>query len=300
MLGEYTKDHFRSPRHPFNEEEGLADGRAEKLFHGSKGRRIVVFAASGSGKTWLALRMLQRHGGLFFVCKDADTKEDKNAGSMDLSDMITLLSSSLDKGGFAGGDSAEVLDARREVAEFAAECLVFSRKLVLDAWLAKFPGKRVTPRAWLLLQLFPEHFCGADVFRDVSKQLVNEVWTAKARPLQDGHRDAVFNTMKSETPRRADETFVEVCVVDESQRLIAVLKDEFKALPSDEPQPAPPAAAAGPTSAAPAAPQPRPKSEAACERDVVGSRAASDRHGHGHGHADGHQDGRLAVQLHLR
>ena len=240
-LGEYTVGKFRAPHVPGSgppapflhlrepdEASAAADQRADTLFERTKQRRIVVGGASGSGKTWLALRMLDRHAGLFFVCKDTVAATEKNEGSMDLTDMVKTLELSLVQAPFVGEGAVR---ARRELAEFGAECLVFSRCLVLDAWLAKYPGGQVTARAWLLLQLFAVQFCRTDIFLTTFQRLINAVWTDHSHLLSSFDRIAAVEALRSSTSPRVGEIAVEVTVLDESQRLISSLVDQFDRLP---------------------------------------------------------------------
>ena len=161
---------FADPRgspYMLAEEDLTSDGdrRAEGLYRAAHaGRDLVVFAASGSGKSWLLQRVLKSHQGLIFVVR---CKDDKNFGSFDLSLIAELLEVKF--------VDIEDFTERRKLAEFAIQCAIYARGCILREWRTRFPNEEITPERWLLVQLFPDYFFKLDVFKVFTEELFKKL-----------------------------------------------------------------------------------------------------------------------------
>ena len=236
MLEEYADGSFKAPLYPPHHADsrrvfllGRNVGNEDTTRLSDLNNRLALnhvfgFAASGSGKTWLALQLLKLRGGIYFVCKDSDVARPE--GSTDVRLLTDWLVDKLSAPPFKE-DSDEVLVARRTIAELAAELLVFSRKFVLDAWQELYPKGKVTKEAWLLLQLFPKAFFkdGVDVFRAFVQSLIDVVWVSADSAVQGMIVHEMSNSLRPPPP---PDFVVEVCVLDETQIWANALVNKFK------------------------------------------------------------------------
>ena len=143
-----------------------------KLLSANEKNPLVIFAASGSGKTRALMQLLWCHHGTFLVVKPR-TGYSKNFGSHDLAQLVAMLESSMTK--FSAGD-------KRDYAAFCLQCVLRIRLAVKEAWEASV-GKPVSPAQWLLVQLHPERFFGRDVFEAALEPIVRSCTRASVVTL---------------------------------------------------------------------------------------------------------------------
>ena len=171
--------------------------RADALLSKSQESDTVVFAASGSGKTWLLNRVLKSNFGLFFVARE---RTDKNHGSFDLSRLADLLDAK-----FKTEQNINFVD-RGKIVEFGVSCAVYARECIFQEWKKKYPN-RITPEKWLLVQLHPNSFFFLDIFAALTETLFDNI------------------SVNSKFP---DVSSFKFCAVDEAQMFLKQLEKSFE------------------------------------------------------------------------
>ena len=204
---------------PLSAEE---DARVRAFIGKSNVGPVVVFAASGMGKTRFLLRVLRDHAGSYFVHRRDGADSDK-PGSRDLGAVAQLIDSDV-KALLAGGPDRE---RARGFAETGLRCVFVARLAFKAAWEAACAsmGKAApTPAQWALAQLHPEIF-----LRD--PRFPNE--------------DTLMRLAKAVYRRASDATVMAVeapggyrTMIDEAQNLNAVLPKTFPSamLPGTRPE----------------------------------------------------------------
>ena len=154
-----------------------------ELINSDVSYNLALIGVSGCGKTRTIHEVLTKEFGLYFVCNTFG-----NRGSSDMSAALQKIRTSATKVGRDINDDVKerTLEARKIMHRLASGRLhIFQRVQKL----LKKKNKSLTPRNWLLMQLFPYRWFGQDIFRDLylSDQDIPETY------YQDGeYPQAVF------------------------------------------------------------------------------------------------------------
>ena len=201
-----------SPAKPYflayNLGQASEDARVQMLCDAMGRNPVIVFGASGSGKTRLLMEMLQRHHGFFLVHQ---LTVSKNYGSSDMTGVATMIQEAIGKkrdedGGFEC----------RSIARFGFTCILMARAAVLNAWIkAKGP---VSPEQWLWAQLHPMFLNKEDIFLKLAEVLFREC-AKETLPSSIAGISRSFVGFKT--------------VIDEAQELLTILSNTFEAESSE-------------------------------------------------------------------
>ena len=177
----------------------------------SGGDCIVLLGPSGAGKTRKLFELLSTHHGYFLSYRGAN---DKNPGSHALAKVLSpaLLQSTLAQVDWVSVQpSRAVYDQRRRAVHFAVKCVLAAYVFVYHEWCAKlgsaFRRGSMTAFQWLLVQLFPNHFFGDDIFATLALELFE-----KCDPMI---------SISIDRPQGF------LCAIDEAQVFGSILVDSF-------------------------------------------------------------------------
>jgi hypothetical protein len=123
----------------------------------------VIFDCSGVGKSHLLMHVLSKRHGTFLV---AGSPNEKDFGSLDVLTTCSFIENNV----LVGGKTQDPIKARR-FANLRVKYLLSVRLAVKEAWETHL-GEKVSPWAWLLVQLHPVHFFGLDLFDWVVKDVL--------------------------------------------------------------------------------------------------------------------------------
>ena len=143
-------------------ERSVLEGLSAKF---GKENSVILFAASGMGKSRLLLRFLRDNAGMLFVRRLADSK---NSGSLD----VEFFTREMHRVVEYYKDRISPTTLRGFVAE-ELRCLLVARIVLKRRWEAK-AGKALTPKQWTLAQLHSDVFLphsAGDVFYVLSREL---------------------------------------------------------------------------------------------------------------------------------
>ena len=160
----------------------------------------AFYATSGAGKTRRIFEYLSVNYGLYFLGQGGGL----NWGSDDLGEC------------YAKGIEKNSSKQNYDIVTCNIQVLVYVRCLLFEKITAKL-GKKPTPYQWLLLQLFPVHFFGWDVFNDLSESCITE-GRVSLRPtvvLDELTSRAALKSLKYDTHKLHKSIFV-----DEAQYLL--------------------------------------------------------------------------------
>ncbi|KAG7370824.1 hypothetical protein IV203_019394 [Nitzschia inconspicua] len=130
---------------------------------------IALYGTSGAGKTRAALEYLSRNEGVYLVGKKSPLSREP--GSQDLEAIFY----SLEIAGRGDHEQQQNSISKRNLA-WVKKCLLTLlriRRLVHKRLKAQF-GDQLTPYRWLLVQLYPVHFFGIDIFKDALVKCCHE------------------------------------------------------------------------------------------------------------------------------
>jgi hypothetical protein len=128
---------------------------------------VFLYGPSGAGKTRKIFHFLWHKHGFFIPFK---TKGDGKYGSIALSEVLRKIESSPNHNWTAKNIDDTEFENRRKFVHFGVACVLAAYSAIFDQW-CKAAKKKPTPSQWLLVQLFPEHYFGDDVFRNISLDL---------------------------------------------------------------------------------------------------------------------------------
>ena len=176
----------------------------------SLAKNVVVFAASGMGKTRLLLQLLRNTPGMFFVWHGSRTK---NEGSVDVRDVCDLITNDVELLLKAGEENTRPFATRGFRALLAARIIFRSR------WQAA-AKKPVGAEQWTLAQLHPSTFLpyvgigggtAPDIFAELATQIYLHASSSSLGLIRaDGYRwvldeaQAVSSILPKTFPSRTD------------------------------------------------------------------------------------------------
>jgi len=130
----------------------------------------VLYGTSGAGKTRSVLEYLSHNYGIYLTCVSERNHllntPKADPGSADLREVLANLMSARD----VGGNNDNLLRVKTRL-----QLLLFIRSMVFLA--VKEVYNDLTPYEWLLLQLYPNHYFGKDIFYELFRRCKNLIAT---------------------------------------------------------------------------------------------------------------------------
>ena len=142
----------------------------------------IIFAPTGAGKTRLLHKFMSKNFAFLFIPRLTPNLREANSGSMDMYQVMEKIDSDFSKYGefiSTNNDDEQNEQNRRVHTIFFLNCLFLSRCLVFRYIIGKYPD--LTPKQWLLIQLFPTVFLGIDAFSEMTIKLIENCSPAAVR-----------------------------------------------------------------------------------------------------------------------
>lgn len=142
--------------------------RIESLRSRTTENPTLVLTPKGSGKTQLALELLARENGLYFSGNNQDSYEYESSALMASANLLEDSFARDAKHEWEADQptqqslaSSSAYTSRQRRSEFGIKCVLTAYSCIFSHLGGK---EALNPDEWLLIQLFPEHFLGADYF----------------------------------------------------------------------------------------------------------------------------------------